>query len=149
MSIKLPSGRLLAAGIVAVVADILQYVLIPLGTPLGIFDPDGVDQILDITVAGIMVWLLGFHWVFVPSAMGKLIPAVDMMPFWTGAVFFVGLGQDAQQTVPGTVPVQTLPDSGAHSQPTLPAVASPASPYSVDAQTAKALHPFFRDIDSK
>src|SRR5437762_11617582 len=88
------SLRLIIAGCVAVIADMLQWVLIPFGTPAGFLDP--VNDILDLFVAGIMVSLLGFHWVFLPSAIGKLVPVADMMPFWTGAVFIVGMGQMGQ-----------------------------------------------------
>lgn len=118
MSFKIPSWRLITAGIVAIVADVLQWVLLPLGTPLGLFDPDAVDQILDIVVAGIMVSLLGFHWVFVPSALGKLVPVVDMMPFWTGAVFFVSLGQDRAATImPNPLEQTALPLNAIGKQP--------------------------------
>ena len=150
MKIKIPSGRLIAAGAIAVTADILQYVLLPMGTIFGIADPTGVDQILDIAVAGIMVSLLGFHWVFIPSAIGKMVPVADMMPFWSGAVFFVAMGQAGlpagqtgnplQNAFPG---VNTNPLNPAQS--TLPATA-PSSAQPTDAQ---ALHPFFREIDSK
>src|SRR5579862_6338614 len=127
------SVRLIIAGIVAVIADILQWVLIPLGSEFGIVDP--INDILDIFVAGIMVSLLGFHWVFVPSALGKLVPFVDMMPFWTGAVFIVGMGQQIQPNVqPGqnAMPLNALgnpmlaqPVSGTMNAQVLPPAAQP------------------------
>lgn len=91
---KLPSTRVLIAAGVAVCADILQWVLFPLGSWAGFLNP--IDDILDVVVGGIMVSLLGWHWAFLPSAMGKLIPGVDLVPFWTAAVFIVGLGQQGQ-----------------------------------------------------
>jgi hypothetical protein len=33
-----------------------------------------------------MVHLLGWHWEFLPSFFAKLVPGVDMVPFWTMAV---------------------------------------------------------------
>jgi len=33
-----------------------------------------------------MVYLLGWHWEFLPSFLGKLVPGVDLVPFWTLAV---------------------------------------------------------------
>jgi len=33
-----------------------------------------------------MVHLLGWHWEFLPSFLAKLIPGVDLVPFWTMAV---------------------------------------------------------------
>ncbi len=33
-----------------------------------------------------MVHLLGWHWEFLPSFFAKLVPGVDLVPFWTLAV---------------------------------------------------------------
>ncbi len=33
-----------------------------------------------------MVRLLGWHWEFLPSFLAKLVPGVDLVPFWTLAV---------------------------------------------------------------
>ena len=33
-----------------------------------------------------MVRLLGWHWEFLPSFFAKLVPGVDLVPFWTIAV---------------------------------------------------------------
>jgi hypothetical protein len=30
--------------------------------------------------------LLGWHWEFLPSFLAKLVPGVDLVPFWTIAV---------------------------------------------------------------
>jgi hypothetical protein len=30
--------------------------------------------------------LVGWHWEFTPSVIGKLVPGIDMVPFWTLAV---------------------------------------------------------------
>lgn len=148
MKIKIPSTRLIAAGVVAVTADVLQYVLLPMGTVFGIADPTGVDQILDIAVAGIMCSLLGFHWVFVPSAIGKMVPVADMMPFWSGAVFFVAMGQTGLPAGPVGSPVNAFPNANPLNpvQSALPATASPSG---VQPTEAQALHPFFREIETK
>jgi len=37
-------------------------------------------------VGALMVHLLGWHWEFLPSFFAKLVPGVDMVPFWTMAV---------------------------------------------------------------
>jgi hypothetical protein len=92
---KIPNTRVLVAGAIAVCADILQWVLIPLGSEFGFINP--LNDILDVAVAGIMVSLLGWHWAFLPSAMGKLIPGVDLVPFWSASVFIVGLGQNQSE----------------------------------------------------
>jgi hypothetical protein len=33
-----------------------------------------------------LINLLGWHWEFLPSFLGKLMPGVDLVPFWTMAV---------------------------------------------------------------
>ena len=44
------------------------------------------DDIVDVSMAGILSWLLGWHWEFLPTFAGKLIPGVDLVPLWTLAV---------------------------------------------------------------
>jgi hypothetical protein len=36
--------------------------------------------------AALLVNLLGWHWEFLPSFLAKLVPGVDLVPFWTMAV---------------------------------------------------------------
>lgn len=95
MSFK-PSGKLILAGAIAACADLVQA-LLPFSS-LGFLDP--VNDFIDFIVGGIMVALLGWHWVFMPSFMGKITPLVDVCPLWTMAVFFVGWGQSGQPTPP-------------------------------------------------
>jgi hypothetical protein len=82
VSIK-PGPRLRAAMLLAIVADILQLVVFPL-VVAGAESP--VDDVLDFGVAGLLTWLLGWHWEFAPSFLGKLVPGVDLVPLWTLAV---------------------------------------------------------------
>ncbi len=44
------------------------------------------DDVLDFGVGALMVHLLGWHWEFLPSFFAKLVPGVDLVPFWTMAV---------------------------------------------------------------
>lgn len=44
------------------------------------------DDVLDLGVAAVMTLLLGWHWEFLPSFFGKLLPVVDFVPLWTLAV---------------------------------------------------------------
>jgi len=37
-------------------------------------------------VGGVLSWLLGWHWEFAPSFLGKLVPGFDLVPLWTLAV---------------------------------------------------------------
>lgn len=75
--------RLRTAMIVAIVADLLQLVLFPLFVE-GAMSP--ADDVLDLGVAGVLSYLLGWHWEFLPSFLVKLVPGVDLVPCWTLAV---------------------------------------------------------------
>jgi hypothetical protein len=44
------------------------------------------EDVLDFGVGAIMIQLLGWHWEFLPSFLAKLVPGVDLIPFWTMAV---------------------------------------------------------------
>jgi hypothetical protein len=67
----------------AILADVLQMVGFPLFIE-GAASP--VDDLVDLAMAGILTFLLGWHWEFLPSFAAKLIPGVDMVPLWTLAV---------------------------------------------------------------
>jgi len=69
--------------ILAVAADIFQIVVYPLFVA-GAASP--VDDVLDLGLAGVLSFLLGWHWEFLPSFLGKLVPGVDFVPLWTLAV---------------------------------------------------------------
>jgi hypothetical protein len=69
--------------ILAVIADALQLVVFPLFVE-GAASP--ADDILDVVMGGVLFYLLGWHWEFLPSFLGKLVPGVDLAPFWTLAV---------------------------------------------------------------
>ncbi len=75
--------RLRAALILAGLADILQIVVFPLFIE-GAASP--AEDVLDLAMAGVLTWLLGWHWEFLPSFAGKLIPGVDLVPLWSLAV---------------------------------------------------------------
>lgn len=79
----LPGLRFRTAMVLAIVADALQFVVFPFFVE-GAASP--VDDILDFAVGAVLVRLLGWHWEFLPSVLGKLVPGVDLVPFWTLAV---------------------------------------------------------------
>jgi hypothetical protein len=78
-----PGPRFRTAMVVALLADALQIVLLPLFVQ-GAISP--ADDLLDLGVGAAMVHLLGWHWEFLPSFLAKLVPGVDLVPFWTLAV---------------------------------------------------------------
>ena len=75
--------RFRAAMILAIVADALQLAVFPLFVE-GALSP--AEDVLDLGVGALMVHLLGWHWEFLPSFFAKLVPGVDLVPFWTMAV---------------------------------------------------------------
>lgn len=92
--------RTKAAWLLAIVADVMQVVLLP-AFGEGFLSP-AMDA-LDIAVAVGMVVLLGWHLAFLPTAIAEVIPALNIFPTWTAAVFFVtrsrrkAVGSDATQ----------------------------------------------------
>jgi hypothetical protein len=79
----LPGSQFRAAMILAIVADALQIIVFPAFVG-GALSP--ADDVLDLGVGALMVHLLGWHWEFLPSFLAKLVPGVDLVPFWTIAV---------------------------------------------------------------
>ena len=109
-AIKISAGpRLRAAIILAIVADLLQLVVFPFFVQ-GAMSP--ADDVLDLGIAGVLAYLLGWHWEFLPSFLVKLVPGVDLVPLWTLAVanvyrksrqIAVSLeGAPGEETTPGT-----------------------------------------------
>jgi len=78
-----PGPNFLAAMLLALAADALQLVVFPMFVE-GALSP--ADDVLDLGVGAVMVHLLGWHWEFLPSFLAKLVPGVDLVPFWTLAV---------------------------------------------------------------
>jgi hypothetical protein len=79
-----PAGpRMRTALLLAIVADTFQIVFAP-----SLFEgaASPADDILDVCMAGILSYLLGWHWEFLPSFLAKLVPGVDLVPLWTLAV---------------------------------------------------------------
>jgi hypothetical protein len=78
-----PGPRFRTAMILAILADALQVIVLPLFVE-GAISP--ADDLLDFGIGAAMVHLLGWHWEFLPSFVAKLFPGVDLIPFWTLAV---------------------------------------------------------------
>src|SRR6266705_4460406 len=81
-----PGPPFVAAMVLAIIADALQIVVFPLFVE-GAASP--VDDLLDFGIGAVLVHLLGWHWEFLPSFLAKLVPGVDLVPFWTLAVISV------------------------------------------------------------
>ncbi|MGO8764506.1 MAG: hypothetical protein ACLQSR_05135 [Limisphaerales bacterium] len=70
----------LALGI-AVFTDGLQLLLGLLG-PIGYF----ADDVTDVIAMLLTSWVLGFHWLLLPTFVLKLVPLADDLPTWTACV---------------------------------------------------------------
>ena len=78
-----PGPQFRMALLLAIVADALQLAFLPLFAE-GAASP--VTDVVDVAMAGILYFLLGWHWEFLPSFAGKLVPGADLVPLWTLAV---------------------------------------------------------------
>jgi hypothetical protein len=78
-----PGPRFRTAMVLAIIADALQIIVFPVFVE-GVISP--ADDILDLGIGAAMISLLGWHWEFLPSFLAKLLPGVDLVPFWTLAV---------------------------------------------------------------
>ena len=103
--------RVLAARIIAVVADAVQLGLMPLFVGGA---TTGIDAVLDVAVGAAMVALVGWHWAFLPAFAFELIPGVDLAPTWTIAVFLVTrrMGQAGSPPPGATTVPPLLPPAG-------------------------------------
>ena len=75
--------RFQTAMILAIIADALQISVFPLFIE-GAISP--VDDFLDLGIGAALAYLLGWHWEFLPSFFAKLVPGVDLVPYWTLSV---------------------------------------------------------------
>lgn len=78
----LTGGRVSLAVILAVCADAVALVLGPLGWTF-------LDEIVDVLMMIATIWLLGFHFLLLPTFVVELIPVADTLPTWTGCVLAV------------------------------------------------------------
>ena len=104
--LRLPrSPRMRVALLVAIAADIFQMVVYPLFVE-GAASP--AEDVLDLCLGGLFGYLLGWHWEFLPSFLGKLVPGVDMVPLWTLAVANVyRKSRNTPVTIEGKMPEDT------------------------------------------
>lgn len=104
-SLKSPRHRL--AWLIAMAADAVQIVAMPLFAE-GVLSP--LDTILDLGVAFALIKLLGWHWAFLPTLAAEMVPALDLFPTWTAAVFFV-TRQQIRSEEPEILPPGSAPAS--------------------------------------
>jgi hypothetical protein len=82
---------------VAVLADLVQLGLAPLFIEGGL---SVLDAVLDVVVAGILTFLVGWHWAFLPAFLVEFTPGLDLVPSWTLAVLLATRDRGTQETIP-------------------------------------------------
>ena len=87
-------GRIIAARLVAMSADLVQIGLFPLFGE-GIVSP--LNDALDVIVGIALTLLVGWHIAFLPGFIAELVPMVDLVPTWTIAVL---IATRQKQTAP-------------------------------------------------
>lgn len=109
MTERFPSGATAKhklAWLVAMAADATQIVALPLFVE-GALSP--LDTALDVVTAAVLIKLLGWHWAFLPTFCAELIPAFDLFPTWTAAVFFVTRQRIPAPSEPEIIPPDSTP----------------------------------------
>jgi hypothetical protein len=116
LGVDTPGKRVLAARILAVVADGVQLGLMPLFVEGAL---STANDVLDVVVAAAMTVLVGWHWAFLPAFVVELVPGFDLVPTWTAAVILATRG--AASAEPGPPPGPTVPPpAGPAAHPSLP-----------------------------
>jgi hypothetical protein len=86
----LTSSRVRLAYAVAIVVDVVQLLLGPLGWAFA-------DEILDVGAMIVISRLIGFHVLLLPTFFLELLPITDLLPTWTGCVVLVMAIRKRQQ----------------------------------------------------
>jgi hypothetical protein len=94
--------RVMAARVLAILVDLAQWALLPAAlTPL--------NNAIDVVTGFVMIWLVGWHWAFLPTFLAEMVPFVDLVPTWTLAVMFATRGAgDPPMPQPPLPPSQPL-----------------------------------------
>lgn len=106
MLAPLSPGRVRAARILAVGADLLQIVLLPVFLPAAL---PPINDVIDVAVAVALVALVGWHWAFLPAFAAEMIPFVDLIPTWTAAVMIATRGASTASPVAVDVERSAVP----------------------------------------
>ena len=109
----------IAAWLVAAAADLIQFVALPFFGE-GIYSP--LNTALDVLVSIVLVKLLGWHLVLLPTLAAELLPVVDLAPTWTLSVGVVAFsrrnaaGTAAPTAAPSATPQRPTAQSGSHAE---------------------------------
>jgi hypothetical protein len=79
-------ARVRAARFLALSVDAIQLLFLPIFAAGGL---SWANDLLDVLTSLVMIRLLGWHLVFLPTFLIELLPIVDLAPTWTIAVWLV------------------------------------------------------------
>jgi hypothetical protein len=96
---RLTRRRIILALATALFADGLQLLL-------GFFGWFGADQVIDAVTMVLTSWMIGFHWLLLPTFVMEFIPLVDELPTWTACVIAVVALRRRKQFIPPKMPAQ-------------------------------------------
>jgi hypothetical protein len=100
---KLTWTRIVVALAVAVSADSLQFLLGPFGWEFP-------DQAIDVLAMWLTIWVIGFHFLLLPTFVVELFPVIDMLPTWTACVIAVIALRRREQNAAVQAPVKNEPE---------------------------------------
>jgi len=133
---RLTATRVTLALAVALAADAVQVLLLPLG-PVGFV----TDEVIDVIAMVITCWLLGFHVLLLPTFVIEFIPGVGVLPTWSACVIaVVAMRRAAQKSQPAPPVVTVLPATGPAQLPA-PPIATPPRPERADAKDGVDANP--------
>jgi hypothetical protein len=94
---KLTRVRIVLALIIAGFADGLQFLFGPLGWAF-------IDQTIDVIAMVLTSWVIGFHWLLLPTFITEFIPLLDELPTWTACTIAVIALRHREQRAAPTLP---------------------------------------------
>ena len=108
--------RVRAARILAALVDLFQIALLPTLFPVAV---SGVNNIIDIGAAVVLIAMTGFHWAYLPTFMIEMVPMAEVAPTWTAAVYIATreLGStEVEDAAAARAPI-SLPSTGDQAPP--------------------------------
>jgi hypothetical protein len=101
-----PKKKQIALG-VAAIADVIQVVFWP-AMAEGAVSP--FEDVLDIAVAAILIYVLGFQWRLVFAFALELVPGLDLFPSWTAVVLSMPTAAPTVEALPENAGTAALPE---------------------------------------
>jgi hypothetical protein len=87
MHIRPTAARITFAFIIAGIADVLQLPLnLAFASGLLAVPAEIAIIIVDVIAFTATTFLLGFHWLLIPSALVEFFPGIDLLPTWLACV---------------------------------------------------------------